>query len=107
MEPHMTIRGKTAFYYASALLAGLIAVSPSSADPQPRTIEQYLCKDVMRESGANRDVAIAFLHGYLLGRSGSTKFDLEALHKQTDNFIEQCLDNPTQKAIDVMAKIKG
>jgi hypothetical protein len=24
----------------------------------------------MRESGANRDVAVAFLHGFLLGKSG-------------------------------------
>ena len=103
----MTMRRKTALCYASALLAGLIASSAVSAEPQPRTIEQYLCKDVMRESGANRDVAIAFLHGYILGKSGSSKFDLDVLHKQTDDFIEQCLDNPAQKAVDVMAKIKG
>ena len=103
----MTMRGNTALCYASALLAGLIASSAVFAEPQPRTVEQYLCKDVMRENGSNRDVAIAFLHGYLLGKSGSSKFDLEALHKQTDAFIEQCLDNPVQKAVDAMAKIKG
>ena len=103
----MIMRGKTALCYASALLAGLIVSSAVAAEPQPRTIEQYLCKDVIRESGANRDVAIAFLHGYLLGKSGSSKFDLEVLHKQSDDFIEQCLDNPAQKAVDVMAKIKG
>ena len=103
----MTTRGKVALYYASALLAGLIASSPISAEQQPRTVEQYLCKDVMRESGANRVVAIAFLHGYLVGKSGSGKFDLEVLHKQSDDFIEQCLDNPAQKAVDVMAKVKG
>jgi HdeA/HdeB family protein len=102
----MTMRGKTVLY-ASALLSGLVASSAVFAEPQPRTIEQYLCKDVIRESGDNRDVAIAFLHGYLLGKSGSSKFDLEALHKQTDDFIEQCLDNPAQKAVDVMAKVKG
>lgn len=103
----MTMRGKTALYYVSALLAGLFVSSAVSAEPQPRTVEQYLCKDVIRESGANRDVAIAFLHGYFLGKSGSSKFDLEVLHKQTDTFIEQCLDNPAQKAVDVMAKVKG
>jgi hypothetical protein len=102
----MTMRGKTALY-TSAFLSALITSHAVSAEPQPRTIEQYLCKDVMRDSGANRDVAIAFLHGYLLGKSGSSKFDLEVLHKQTDDFIEQCLDNPAQKAVDVMAKIKG
>ena len=103
----MTMRGKAALCYVSALLAASIAASVASAEPQPRTIEQYMCKDVMRESGANRDVAIAFLHGYLLGKSGGSKFDLEVLHKQTDAFIEQCLDKPAQKAVDVMAKVKG
>ena len=102
----MILRGKTALC-ASALLSVLFAPSAVSAEPQPRTIEQYLCKDVMRESGANRDVAIAFLHGYLLGKSGGGKFDLEVLHKQTDDFIEQCLDNPAAKAVDVMTKVKG
>ena len=87
------------------LLAG--AVAPISAqDSKDRTVEQYSCKDIMRESGANRDVAIAFLHGYLLGKSGGSKFNVEALEKQTSAFIEQCLDNPKDNAADVMAKLK-
>jgi len=61
----------------------------------------------MREHGSDRDVAIAFLHGFLLGKSGGSKFDLEVLHKQTKEFIERCLDNPKDRAIDVMSKVKG
>jgi hypothetical protein len=67
---------------------------------------QYKCKDVMREPDENRAVAIAFLHGYLLGKSGDSKFNIEALEKQTDAFIEQCLDSPQAKAEDVMLKLK-
>ena len=87
----------------------LIAVTPSQAAAQngkKRNIDQYACKDVMRESGANRDVAIAFLHGFLLGKFGRATFDIDMLHKQTNEFIEQCLDNPSEKAIDVMSKLK-
>jgi hypothetical protein len=72
-----------------------------------RTIDQYTCKDVMREHGDNRDVTIAFLHGFLLGKSGSATFDIDTLHKQTSDFIEYCLDNPSAKAVDAMSKIKG
>ena len=61
----------------------------------------------MRESGTNRDVAIAFLHGFLLGKSGSTKFNIDALHKHSTDFIERCLDNPNEKAIDAMSKVAG
>ena len=70
-------------------------------------MEQFTCKDIMLESGANRDVVIAFLHGFLLGKSGSSKFNLDALHKQTDDLIERCLDNPGEKAVDAATKVKG
>ena len=93
---------------AAVLLAG--AIAPISAqDSKDRTVEQYSCKDIMRESGANRDVAIAiaFLRGFMLGKSGSTKFNLDVLHKQSDDFIERCLANPDEKAMDAMAKVIG
>ena len=60
----------------------------------------------MRESGANRDVAIAFLHGFILGKSGDSKFNVETLRKQTDAFIERCLENPGMKAFDAMSEVK-
>lgn len=76
-------------------------------DNNERSVEQYACKDILRESGANRDVAIAFLHGFLLGKSGGSKFNLDTLRKQTDAFLERCLDNPKDNAIDAMVKVKG
>lgn len=97
---------RAAILGAAVLLAD--AIAPLSAqDSKDRAVEQFSCKDVMRESGANRDVAIAFLRGFLLGRSGSTKFNLDVLHKQSDDFIERCLANPDEKAMDAMAKIIG
>jgi len=102
---------KVACSKMAAAVAGLVAVvgsAPAFAQSQAdRTVEQYSCMDVMRESGPNRDIAIAFLHGYLVGKSGASKFNLETLAKQTDAFIEQCLENPKEKAQDVMMKIKG
>jgi len=91
-----------------ALLFAAAAPGPVRAqDSKDRTVEQYTCKDVMRESGSNRDVVIAFLHGYLLGKSGSSKFNLDVLRKQSDDFIERCLDNPAEKAVEAAAKVKG
>ena len=79
-----------------------VAASPVGAwaqDANSRTVEQYSCKDVMREHGNNRDVTIAL--------SGRSTFNIEDLHKQTSAFIEYCLDNPGERAVDAMAKIKG
>lgn len=103
------------FKNGAAVLIGIIVCLPTSeavraqSSPQTqsdRTVEQYTCKDIVRESGTSRDVAIAFLHGFLLGKSGSSKFDIETLQKQTDAFLERCLDNPKDKAEDVMTEIK-
>jgi hypothetical protein len=92
---------------AAAFIGALGFSSVSAQDSKIRTVEQYTCKDVMRESGADRNVAIAFLHGFLLGRSGGSTFNLDILHKQTNDFIEHCLDSPGEKSVDVMAKIKN
>jgi HdeA/HdeB family protein len=96
----------------SVLCAAILLTVSSSGliwaqDSSGRTVDQYTCKDVMREHGGNRDVTIAFLHGYLLGKSGRSTFNIDELHKQTSAFIERCLDNPGERAIDVMSKIKG
>lgn len=95
----------------AAAIAAMLAAAPAQAqdkkqDAGDRTVEQYACKDVMRESGGNRDVAIAFLHGFMLGQSGGSAFNVETLRKQTDAFIERCLDNPGLKAIEAMTATK-
>jgi hypothetical protein len=43
----------------------------------------------------------------LLGRANATTFNVDALHKQTDAFVNRCLDNPNEKALDAMMKVKG
>ena len=100
---------KTSFKLATLaiVVVGILTAGSAQAQSQAdRTIEQYKCKDVMREPDGNRAVAIAFLHGYLLGKSGDSKFNVEVLEKQTDSFIEQCLDSPQAMAEDVMLKLK-
>ena len=87
----------------SALLPGIAISAETDAE---RSVDQFTCKDILRESGPGRETAIAFAHGYLLGKSGTTTFNTEALEKQTDAFIERCLDNPSEKALDAMIKVK-
>ena len=92
---------------AAALLFSFNLGAGFAQQPKVRSVEQYSCRDVIRESGTDREVAIAFLHGFLLGKSGTSTFDLDGLHKQTNDLIERCLDNLGEKAVDAMAKIKG
>jgi len=90
-------------------LALLMAGSPvaQAQDNKDRRVEQYECRDIMRDSGVNRDVSIAFLHGFLLGKSASSTFNLDKIKQQTDAFIERCLSNPTEKALDAMTAVRN
>ena len=99
---------KRALTYGTAIVsAGLSLIGSASGQlATERSVDMFTCKDVMREPNTSREVAITFLHGYLLGKSGGSKFNVEVLEKQTNAFIEECLDNPQSKAADVMAKLK-
>jgi len=88
-------------------IAAVFAAGSAPAEVQTeRAIEQYSCKDVMRDPSPHREIAIAFLHGFLLGKSGESKFNIATLEQQTDAFMERCLDNPQEKAQDAMVKVK-
>jgi cell division protein FtsW (lipid II flippase) len=102
----MTAR-RTALMGSVFLLLAAGLCPALAQDAKDRSVEQFLCKDVVRESGADRDVVIAFLHGFLLGKSGNSKFNLDVLHKQSNDFIERCLDNMSERALDAMSKVKN
>lgn len=88
----------------------LTLMIPNAASAQAtldRSVDQFTCKQVMAEPPAVREATIAFMHGYLLGKSNSVTFNIETLLKRTDGFIDSCLDNPTAKAIDIMSKTAG
>ena len=93
---------------ALALLCGGMSGTPALAqDNSQRRIDQYECKDILREPDARREVAVAFLHGYLIGKAGAATFSPQDLSKQTNAFIEHCLENPHDKALNAMMKVKG
>ena len=93
---------------APALLCAVaLAASPAGAQDSQRSVDQYECKDILREPDARREVAMAFLHGYLLGKAGASNFNPQTFSKQSNAFIEHCLENPHDKAINAMMKVKG
>lgn len=100
----------------SLLSAGLLALAwtsgpalgqQASDQSGDRRVDQFLCKDLMRESGNDRDVAVAFLHGYVLGKSGGAGFNLNQLRRESDAFIERCLDHPGETALQGMLQVKN
>ena len=68
-------------------------------------LESFLCKDVMRMSGEDRVIATSVLHGYTLGKKNTTKYVVADLSKITDSFVEHCLNNPNDKALQAFTKL--
>ena len=100
---------------AAAVAAALLLVAGHGAaqqsakaaakSDQSDDLERYLCKDVMRMTGEDRIIATAFLHGYTLGKKSSTKYVPAELSKITDSFVEHCLSNPNDKALQAFTKL--
>jgi hypothetical protein len=99
-----TIRSCVVAAGALAFLAPSTVFAQSASD---RSLDQFTCKQIMREPPAVREATVAFMHGYLLGKSNSVKFNVEKILKHTDSFIDSCLDNPGAKALDIMMKTGG
>jgi hypothetical protein len=88
---------------AIALLITAISATALAADH--RDFGTQSCKDVMRLSGDDREIALAFAHGYVLGKKGTTQYEVDTLAKITDDFIDYCLDNPKENALQSFERI--
>ncbi len=97
-----------------AVLVAAVAVATTLAFPATvpaadslgtDDLTAHSCKDVMRLSGEDREIALALVHGYVLGKKGTTKYDVETLAQITDRFIDHCLDNPKDNALAAFEKI--
>jgi hypothetical protein len=95
------------FLIATAALALLLGTAAALAEEAStkKDLNEYQCKDVMRLSGSEREVSLALVHGYRLGKMGTTELDVEVLSNLTDRFIEHCLDNPNDNALAAFEKL--
>ena len=93
-------------FVVSASVA-VVSTSGTSAETADEDLNDYSCKEVMRFAGEDRRGAIALFHGYFLCKQGKTTFNTETLMERTDQFIDYCLDNPTVKALDSMARVSN
>ena len=87
----------------SVFTLGLFGMA-SANEEKPRNINDLLCKDVLRTSGEDRAIALAFLHGYLLAKSGEDIIYRSKLSSGSDDFIEACLDDVNSKAVTTLGK---
>ena len=101
---------------AAAVAAALLLVAehgatqPAKTDSPAKTssaddLDRFLCKDIMRMSGDDRTIASSVLHGYTLGKKGTTQYVVADLIRITDAFVEHCLNNPNDKALQAFTRL--
>lgn len=88
----------------AALMTLSTAIAGTAIAADKRDFATQTCKEVMRLSGNDRDIAIAFAHGYVLGKKGTTQYEVDTLAQVTDQFIDYCLDHPADKALPSFEK---
>ena len=74
----------------------------SAAGETTKNVAQLECKAVMRLGDEDRTATIAFLHGYVAGKKGQMDIDVSKLSEATDKLMDDCLDHPKDKALDVL-----
>ena len=93
---------------AATVLATFLALTAATGATETadtkRDFGTLSCKDVMRLSGSDRDISLAFAHGFMLGKKGTTEYDVDALAQVTDQFIDYCLDHPAENALKAFEK---
>ena len=98
------LKKMTSAAVAVALSIGGSAIAAEDLSAQ-KDLSTFQCKDLMRLSGSERENSLAFVHGYRLGKMNTTQYDIEALAAITDKFIDHCLDNPNDNALEAFEKL--
>ena len=94
-KPHLNLAVTVIF--PALCLGG--ATSFAGELSEPKDLKDSQCRDIMILSGEDREIAIAFAHGYMLGKKNTTRYVPEALGEATDKFVKNCLDNPQDNAL--------
>ena len=89
----------------TSVLLGSGSAALAEPPESPKDLNDFVCKDLMRLSGSERENALALVHGYRLGKVNTTKYEIDKLAAITDQFIEHCLDNPNDKALATFEKL--
>jgi hypothetical protein len=90
----------------SITMLSLTAAPILAADaPATKDLKDFSCKEIMIQSGSDRDISIAFVHGYMLGKNKTTQYEIDKLAKITDAFLDYCLDNPGENALASFEKV--
>jgi hypothetical protein len=105
MKIKMTVKKILCF----GVLGMIFVFSPALAEETTLTgttldIGKLTCKELMRGNDSDRDVGIAFYHGFLAGKTNSQVINIHDTGAKTERVTDYCLSNPTSTVMDAFTK---
>jgi hypothetical protein len=87
-------------------IISLVSITPVFSQEKPKDwvvvdLNTLDCKSLLRMSGNERDVTVAFYHGIITGMNKETSINVPVLSEVTDKVVDHCIDNPK----DILLKV--
>lgn len=96
---------------AATAWAGLAAQGAATSDSDAAgglltstelNLKEMICWDLVTMAQDDRGYALVLLYGFARGEKGQAQFSPRAIQIASVNTIQECLDKPNAKALDVM-----
>jgi hypothetical protein len=84
-------------FWPSIALMTLSTVAGAQTSRSVRDLSTVTCKEIMGADDRERELSMAYMHGYINGKANRTTLDLDKNAAITDKVREYCLSNPTAK----------
>lgn len=97
-------RSRLATHCKTLALAALLSIAALPARATSVDMATFTCQDWIDASDDEQDQMIAWLRGYLAGRSSATLYDADKTRFDRDTLMVACRRNPTMGVISAMSQ---
>jgi hypothetical protein len=101
----MTLK-KLLIVFAAWMMVSSVAAWAEEGKPNEDAIDimKMTCKHLMSGDDRDREVGVAFFHGYLAGKNNNQVVDLPKASALSSAVRDYCLSNPTSTVMDAFEK---
>jgi hypothetical protein len=101
----MKVKKLMSFFVLGAVLVAIPALADTTKSEEPMIdIAKLTCKELMGGNDTDREVGMAYFHGFIAGQANRHALDVYAAGGVTDKVKDYCLSNPASTVMNAFAK---
>jgi hypothetical protein len=101
----MKVKKLMSLFVLGAVLVAIPALAETmKSEESVIDIAKLTCKELMIGNDIDREVGIAYFHGFIAGKANRHTLDGYAAGAITDKVTDYCLSNPANTVMDAFAK---